>query len=62
MEKSIWDAIEEDGYKRYDAFVDLIKDTLAPLNPQENEKAYEIEDKVNAYMTKMFDQLEKEYR
>lgn len=57
----LWNAMDADGWEKYDAFVSLIKDTLAPLNPQENEKAYEIEDKVNAFMSTMFDELEQEY-
>ena len=57
----LWNAMDADGWEKYDAFVSLIKDTLAPLNPQENEKAHEIEDKVNAFMSTMFDELEQEY-
>ena len=53
----LWNAMDADGWEKYDAFVSLIKDTLAPLNPQE----YEIEDKVNAFMSTMFDELEQEY-
>lgn len=59
--KGIWDAVEENGWKQYDDFVSLIKDTLAPNNPQDNEKAYEIEDEVNAYLAKMFKELEEKY-
>lgn len=54
----IWEAIEADGYEKYDAFVSLIKDALCPLNPEENEKAYFIEDVVNGILGDMFDQLE----
>jgi len=59
--KGIWDAVEENQWKQYDDFVSLIKDTLAPNIPQDNEKAYEIEDEVNAYLTKMFKELEEKY-
>jgi hypothetical protein len=54
----IWDAFVKEDCVTYDAFVDFIKNTLAPTD---NEKAYEIEDKINASMVKMFDELEKEY-
>ena len=59
--KGIWDAVEENGWRQYDDFVSLIKDTLAPNIPQDNEKAYEIEDEVNAYLAKMFKELEEKY-
>lgn len=54
----IWNAFLMEDCVTYDAFVDFIKNTLAPTD---NEKAYEIEDKINASMVKMFDELEKEY-
>ena len=54
----IWNAIENDGYQKYDAFVSLIKDTLSP---NDNEKAYQIENEVNAFMTEMFKKLEEKY-
>jgi hypothetical protein len=54
----IWEAFLKEDCVTYDAFVDLIKNTLAP---NDNEKAYEIEDKVNAHMVKMFNELEEEY-
>jgi hypothetical protein len=56
--QKIWDAFVKEDCVTYDAFVDFIKNTLAPTD---NEKAYEIEDKINASMVKMFDELEKEY-
>lgn len=57
----LWNAMEVDEWEKYDAFVSLIKDTLAPLNPQENEKAYAIEDVVNKFMVDMFEELEKKF-
>ena len=57
----IWEAIEADGHERYDAFVSLIKDTLCPLNPEENEKAYFIEDVVNERLAEMFRNLEERF-
>lgn len=54
----IWNAFLMEDCVTYDAFVDFIKNTLAPTD---NEKAYEIEGKINASMVKMFDELEKEY-
>lgn len=53
--------MEADGWEKYDTFVSLIKDTLAPLNPQENEKAYIIEDVVNKHIADMFEELEKRF-
>ena len=57
----IWEAIEADGHEKYDAFVSLIKDTLCPLNPEENEKAYFIEDVVNEMLADMFGYLERRF-
>lgn len=54
----IWEAIEADGHKKYDALVSLVKDTLCPLNPEENEKAYAIEEEVNNAMNNLFHYLE----
>lgn len=52
----IWDAIEQDGYEKYDAFVSLIKDTIAP---NDDEKAYKVEDVVNTFMVQMFNTIER---
>jgi len=57
----IWEAIEADGYKKYDAFMSLIKDTLCPINPDENEKSYFIEDVVNERLGDLFTYLEKRF-
>ena len=58
----IWDAIEADGYEKYDAFVSLIKDTLFPLiTTEENKKAYAVEDIVNERMTELFKDLESRF-
>ena len=53
--------METDGWEKYAACVALIKDTLAPRNPQENEKAYIIEDVVNKHIADMFEELEKRF-
>ena len=53
-----WDAIVNDEYKSYDRFVDLLKNYYAPNN---NELAYQIEDDIHSYMTKMFEMLDKKY-
>lgn len=58
MAHKIWDEFVKEDCVTYDAFVDFIKNVLAP---DDNEKAYEIEDKINAHMVNMFDELEKEY-
>ena len=52
IKKGLWEAIEDDGFEKYDAFVSLIKNTLAPTD---NEVAYEIEEKVNTFMHDMFE-------
>lgn len=56
--QKIWDAFLKEDCVTYDAFVNFIKNTLAPTD---NERAYEIEDKINASMVKMFEELEIEY-
>ena len=59
MERNkIWDAFLMEDCVTYDAFVDFIKNTLAPTD---NEKAYEIEDDINASMVEMFAKLEEKY-
>lgn len=58
LNEDLWDAIERDNYKVYDAFVDFIKDYYAP---NDNKKAYEIEDVVNNLMGNMFAELDSKY-
>lgn len=54
----IWNAFLKEECVTYDSFVNFIKDTLAPTD---NEKAYEIEDDINAFMVDMFAKLEEKY-
>ena len=58
LNEGLWEAIERDNYQVYDAFVDFIKDYYAP---DDNKKAYEIEDVVNGLMTNMFKELDSKY-
>ena len=57
----IWEGIEKEGFVSYDGLTTIIKDTLAPLNPQQNELAYEIEDRFNELFGELLDKLEEEY-
>lgn len=54
----IWDAIEKDEHKAYDALVNIVKDTLAGDN---NELAYEVEDAFNALFVEVMEKLETKY-
>lgn len=58
LNEGLWDAIERDKYQVYDMFVDFIKDYYAP---NDNNKAYEIEDYVNDWMTRMIEDLDSKY-
>ncbi len=58
LNEGLWEAIERDNYQVYDAFVDFIKDFYAP---DDNKKAYEIEDVVNGLMLNMFKELDSKY-
>jgi len=53
-----WDAVVNDEYKSYDKLVDLLKNHYAPNN---DELAYQIEDDIHSYMSKMFEMLDKKY-
>lgn len=54
----IWNAIEKDEHKAYDALVKIVKDTLAGDN---NELAYEVEDAFNALFVEVMEKLETKY-
>ena len=56
--KNIYTAIEADKYITYDEFVSFLKNFYAP---DDNEKAYEVEDFVNAELSKMFDKLNEKF-
>lgn len=56
--RNIYTAIETDNYRTYDEFVNFIKDFYAP---DDNEKAYEVEDFINGYLAGMFTILDTEY-
>ncbi len=56
--RNIYTAIETDNYITYDEFVDFLKNFYAP---DDNEKAYEVEDFVNAELSKMFDKLNEKF-
>ena len=58
MSKNITEAFAERGYKEYDAFVSVIKDTIAPTD---NALAYKVEDDVNAMLSEMFTKIENKY-
>jgi len=57
-QNSLWEAFEVDGYETYDKFVDFIKNYYSP---QDDQKAYEIEDKVNGMLGEMFSELDSLY-
>lgn len=54
----IWNSIEKDEYKAYDALVNIIKDTLAGDN---DNLAYEVENEFNALFVEVMNKLEKKY-
>jgi len=55
---SLWDAIERDGFRVYDGFIDFIKYHYAP---HDNKLAYKIEDTVNSWMVDMMADLDSKY-
>jgi hypothetical protein len=56
--RNIYTAIENDKYITYDEFVGFLKDFYAP---DDDEKAYDVEDFVNAELSKMFDKLNEKF-
>lgn len=58
LKEGLWDAIERDNHQVYDMFVDFIKNYYAP---NDDSKAYEIEDVVNRWMVGMMSDLDSKY-
>lgn len=58
LREGLWNAIERDGYQIYDTFVDFIKNYYAP---NDDNKAYEIENNVNDWMVQMMEDLDSKY-
>ena len=58
LNEGLWNAIERDNYQVYDMFVDFIKNYYAP---NDDNKAYEIEDNVNDWMVRMMEDLDSKY-
>ena len=54
----IFAEFERRGFKEYDAFVSVIKDTIAPTD---NELAYKVENDVNDKLSRMFGEIEDKY-
>lgn len=52
----IYSAIEKDGWKSYDAFIDLVKNAVEPTD---NDKAYKVEDYLNKVLSDAFEAIEK---
>lgn len=57
MEKkqTLWEAIEADEFKAYDALTTIIKDFYAP---DDNEEAYRIEDMFNAKFSEFMEEMD----
>lgn len=58
LNEGLWNAIEMDNYQVYDNFVDFIKNYYAP---NDDNKAYEIEDSVNDWIVQMMEDLDSKY-
>ena len=58
LNEGLWNAIERDKYQAYDMFVNFIKNYYAP---NDDNKAYEIEDDVNNWMIRMMEDLDSKY-
>lgn len=56
--KDIFEAFAERDFKEYDAFMSVIKDTIAPTD---NDLAYKVEDDANAMLSEMFTKIENKY-
>ena len=54
----IFEAFEANGFKEYDAFVSVVKDTIAP---KDNALAYKVEDTLNDRLSKVFADIENTY-
>ena len=58
LNEGLWNAIEMDNYEVYDNFVDFIKNYYAP---NDDNKAYEIENSVNDWIVQMMEDLDSKY-
>lgn len=57
----IWDAVERDDYRTYDAFVGFLTDVFAPRSEGFNMHLCNVEDEINCHLADVFTKLENKY-